>query len=421
MTRFTASSIVVVVAAAMVWRAAPVRASSIPPSFTVDLALPPQQRWRGALAAVLAAHPYEHSFGPVFASHNASLFRHLSAAQWATLATSVTAHWPEHAAELRGIAADFAAAGHPEVDFAFLAGWFWFHELAHTSLAAPALRRAQARACTGALVQAPDGTLWHGRNMDQSPPQVRNCTLRVAFLNGTQGRLLFEGVDWYWITTGVMTAVKRGVASLQENWRFRATGAAGPQAPAPMLRAVAAGAVVPQALVFRRALLAPGASYASVVAAVRGAPLASPEYVVAGGPDGAGAVVARDPGTAVANFTVLPAAAGGGGGGGGHAGRPFFLVQTNYDRDVPDPPADDRRTVCERTLRQYGRAGAGSALGVYAAMSTYNVHNPTTAYTAVMCAATGALHAFARVAMVPAADAGGGGGATRCGTPDERN
>ena len=280
-------------------------ASTIPPKFTIDVALPPRQRWRGALSAVLAVHPYEHSFGPVFASHNASLFDHLSAAQWATLASATEQHWPDHADELKGIADDFAAIGHPEVTFAFLAGWFWFHELAHTSLASPALRDAQARACTGALVQAADGTLWHGRNMDQSPAQVRNCTLHVTFVNGTD--VLFAGVDWYWITTGVMTAVKRGVASLQENWRFRATGATGPQAPGPMLAGIARGRITPQVLVFRRALLAPGASYASVVAAVRDAPLASPEYVVVGGPAGSGAVVARDPGRGVANFTVLEA------------------------------------------------------------------------------------------------------------------
>ena len=87
---------------------------------------------------------------------------------------------------------DFAQLGHPEVSFAFLAGWFWFHELAHTSLASPALRAAQATSCTGALVQAQDGTLWHGRNMDQSPHQVRNCTLRVTFVNGSSAVLFLS-------------------------------------------------------------------------------------------------------------------------------------------------------------------------------------------------------------------------------------
>ena len=95
-----------------------------------------------------------------------------------------------------------------------------------------------------------------------------------------------------------------------------------------------------------------------------------------------------------ANFTTLAAASR-------QSDAPFFLVQTNYDRDAPDPPGDDRRTVCERTLAQYGQGAAGSALGVYAAMSTYNVHNAGTAYTAIMCAATGELHSFVRVAMVP--------------------
>ena len=56
---------------------------------------------------------------------------------------------------------------------------------------------------------AAGGTL-HVGNMDQSPPSVRNVPLLVKFFDGN-GSTKFEGVDWYWITTGVSRAVRGGV------------------------------------------------------------------------------------------------------------------------------------------------------------------------------------------------------------------
>jgi hypothetical protein len=47
-------------------------------------------------------------------------------------------------------------------------------------------------------------------------------------------------------------------------------------------------------------------------------------------------------------------------------------------------------------MRALGRAEGASVLGVFAAISTAPVLNVDTAYTAVMRAATGELHAFVR-------------------------
>eukprot|EP00757_Euglenozoa_sp_SAG-D1_P006403 gene6403-biopygen13661 len=44
------------------------------PTFVVDLDKPAIQRWSGAVRSVVNRHGWEHSFGPVFASHNASLY-----------------------------------------------------------------------------------------------------------------------------------------------------------------------------------------------------------------------------------------------------------------------------------------------------------------------------------------------------------
>ena len=55
--------------------------------------------------------------------------------------------------------------------------------------------------------------------------------------------------------------------------------------------------------------------------------------------------------------------------------------------------ADDTRAVQV--------AEAASSLGGFAVASTYPVHNPHTAYTAIMSAASGELHAYVRDAMCP--------------------
>eukprot|EP00049_Salpingoeca_infusionum_P016138 m.325968 g.325968 ORF g.325968 m.325968 type:complete len:99 (-) comp16016_c0_seq8:6992-7288(-) len=64
-----------------------------------------------------------------------------------------------------------------------------------------------SRDITAILLKTPSGTVAHARNMDQTPPSAKNLTLRITFTNGADE--LFEAVDWYWFTTGVMTAVKK--------------------------------------------------------------------------------------------------------------------------------------------------------------------------------------------------------------------
>ena len=55
-------------------------------------------------------------------------------------------------------------------------------------------------------------------------------------------------MDWYWFTTGVTRAVRKGVASFQENWRTLAV-----QDVAATLDEITQGAV-PQVFVFREIL-----------------------------------------------------------------------------------------------------------------------------------------------------------------------
>lgn len=374
---------------------------SAPPSFTLDLDLPPRQRWRGALSKVLSTHSFEDSFLPVFAEHNLTLFQRLPATAWPVLTASIEKFWPEQADELRGISDEFVAHGH-QVSYEYLAGWVWFHELAHSS----ALHAAPGhpffdRECTALLAHSEAGATLHVGNMDQSPPAVRNATLRVRFVRG--GATLFEGVDWYWFTTGLSRVVRKGVASLQENWRTSKT----PTPLATMLERIAAGPsrATPQMFIFRAVLAVPTPlPYDALVAHLTHVPLAAPFYVVIGGPRGAGAILARNESGSEGVDTLSSTAP--------------WLVQTNYDRWMPDPSSDPRRTRAEGMLRQisaaaeepatttrrpHANASAAplTAIDLFAVASAYPVHNPHTAYTAVMEPDSGSLQAYVRDALCP--------------------
>lgn len=368
-------------------------ALEVPPSLTIDLSQQPGKRWDGTVAAILARHPYHHSFGPVFAAHNKTLFQALSSEDWTILGNAMRQHWPETAAELGGISAQFAAAGHSEVSFEYLVGWVYFHELAHTHVANHRLHSG----CTGVVAQTQGGAVLQGGNMDQSPPAVRNLTLRLRFVDGA-GRTVFEGTDWYAVlTTGVTRAVRRGLASVQGNWRH------GTQRPLADTLADISSGITAQTLLWRRYFVAAHmkdlagqpTSFEAFVRNLMHVHLAAPFYVVAAGPSqGEGVVLTRGL-AGVENIAWLGVAED------REQKEDSFLCQCNADRWLPDDPDDPRRTAAELSMRNLGPAEAESLLGLLAVASTFPVHNPNTAYTALMSASTGELHVYVRQAVCP--------------------
>jgi len=150
--------------------------------------------------------------------------------------------------------------------------------------------------------------------------------------------------------------------------------------------------------VFRQALLTePPPPFPSLVASLTTLPLAAPFYVVLGGPNGEGVVMARNESASEGTSTL-----------GARSKGPSWLVQTNYDRWLPDPATDPRRSVAERLLTQVSAQADADAddaslsvLDLFGVASAYPVHNPHTAYTAVLHPATGELRAYVRDALCP--------------------
>jgi len=282
-----------------------------------------------------------------------------------------------YASELDGISQSFAKAGHI-VTFEYLCGWVWYHELAHSDLQ----RGVATPECTGIIGEDANKNIFHARNMDQNPTSVRNITLHVTFVQNSE--ILFDSVDWYWFTVGVMTAVKKGVSSLQENWRFCT-----PLDSKLMMSQIVAG-ITPQMYLFRTILTsiqpAPTA-FNDVVTYLSSIPLAAPLYFIVGGVNsGEGVIITRN-NSGTMNVVHMPATI---------SLSNFSIVQTNYEPWLPDNPLDARRTAAQEFLAGLKQTEAATQLGLFAVLSSPPVLNEDTAYSAIMRAATGELHPFIR-------------------------
>jgi len=66
----------------------------------------------------------------------------------------------------------------------------------------------------------------------------------------------------------------------------------------------------------------------------------------------------------------------------------WFRLETNYDRDQPVPPMDDRRTPGRAHMRDLGRAGANATSILDSVLKVWPTYNHHTDLTCVMSAAT---------------------------------
>ena len=178
-------------------------------------------------------------------------------------------------AELQGITAYFASKYHETVTVEYLSLWVYFHELSHLNSAKFQLK--YNRACTGVLMRDINDNIFHGRNMDQQFSQARNLTLSMSFIKN--GKELFKALDWYWFTTGIVTAYKSNVLSIQENYRFLT------QEYNSIIDMVKENRI-PQVLLFREILSKSNVSFNQCSNLVASIPLISPMYAILGGVNG---------------------------------------------------------------------------------------------------------------------------------------
>jgi hypothetical protein len=347
---------------------------STPPTFTLDLARAPEDRWTGVMDLFEA--PPQETWIPIFAYHNRSLFHRLTPRDFAFIANAVSQQFPEQAGELRSMSREFSRIGF-RVSFEYLCAWAYSHELGHMPRAPPA---ADRRDCTAIVSQDVQGGMHHVGLMDQDPIEIRWVVIHARIVRG--GALLCEGSDWYWFTTGMTRMVRRGVATLQENWRTGAVDVA----RSVVFRDIGEG-VVPQSWAFRQALTTAALdAFEPLLTHLAVMRLGAPYYVaVTGAHPSQAAVFARsnvdEPGTVT-------------GPGIERLNGTWYLVQANDDRWRPDPYTDFRRTYAETALDQAGRERGATALGLLGVANIFPVRNPRTSHIAVMSAKDGTLDTF---------------------------
>jgi hypothetical protein len=107
-------------------------------------------------------------------------------------------------------------------------------------------------------------------------------------------------------------------------------------------------------------------------------PLAAPVYyIVSGTEQNEGCVITRDR-DSVYNVATLDVANG-----------EWYLVQSNYDRDLPDPKLDPRRTVAQERLDAIGRNDITKSNLYSEVLALYPNNNNQTTQIVVMQASTG--------------------------------
>ena len=371
------------------------------PTFTLDLARDPSTRWRGAVKAVVDAHTWEYSFGGVYALYGLAfdVIDKLVPGIPNALEAHLAANFPSNYAEINAIAAEMASLGHPEINATMLASLAYFYEVAHTRELRASLPPGLYKACTGILTLPTDASLpiLHGRNMDEQPAAGRNCTLHIRAINSTKGgnATEFEMVDWMWATSGVYTGFRKNAVTLEMNWRNRG--------PAESLveifnRLLHTPNTWPTVFAYRH-ILQSGMDYDQARATFLTSTFAAPFYVIMSGTQRRGAVLTiafnRTANNAqfLSDANLTAAAAG---------FRTSFMVQTNYDRWLPDPTSDPRRTVAEDVLHNIESADRrGTELGVWMALGTYPVHNPMTMFTVLMSVGYDSIEGYARRQMLP--------------------
>lgn len=233
-------------------------------------------------------------------------------------------------------------------------------------------------ACTSIVASDPQGTVYHGRNLDYHLFEsfLNRMTVVVQFKKGNNPNV-FTGTTFAGFI-GFFTGCKEKAVSVSMNERD--TGEWWQNA----VDAIKEGGNGLVSLLIRDVLQADDMDFNKAVAALSNTPLITPSYIIVGGtyPE-EGVVITRSRRAAIDTMFMYP-----------EMGK-WYVLETNYDHWKNPPKSDDRRDPGIKAMNAMGRSNI-NATTLFKVLSTEPVLNSGTTYTTVMSPMTGVYNTVIR-------------------------
>jgi N-acylethanolamine-hydrolysing acid amidase len=213
--------------------------------------------------------------------------------------------------------------------------------------------------CTGFLVRNKEGVVMHGRNLDFEMWELISKML-VTIDYYRDGQLLYSS-DSVAATVFALTGIKPGHFSINVDTRYT-------RHFQDNLISVIKDNAIPTCWLLRK-VFEEETSYAAASQRLRSETISAPVYfIIAGLGPNEGMVIERDTNATHAFYQL--------------SDETWFLVQTNYDRDQPEPVYDQRRIPMEHRVQKRGQNFTHET--VLEEMFTWPNFNIATIMTAVM-------------------------------------
>ena len=329
------------------------RADFDAPVYTVNLDLPPEERWVDIITEKQAT--VRDLIDSVF-----KILPKVALQELVKIGDDLVNSLPEpYAGELRGV----AKAANVSLGEGMMANLIY--ELTAYDVGGV---DGFAKACTSIVAENVDGTIYHARNQDyRMTADLRKAAMVVHFQK--------DGITQYTGTTfagyiGLPTGQKPNQFTISIN--ARSSG----QPWDNLISALLSGSHGIVTWRIREVLEDPNSDFVSALETLSSVTLITPSYIIIGGVRPLqGAVITRDRLAAVDIWKLSP-----------NSGQ-WYVLETNYDHWLPAPAIDDRRDPGMRAMNETGRTNiSGDTL--FKVLSTPPVLNLETVYTNIMSAAT---------------------------------
>ena len=334
----------------LLWISPAVLGRDVPaPVYTINLDLPPEERWAGVL------HDYS-TFVQDVINTLVKMVPKEAVALVNVIGKELEKYLPyPYAGEIRGVA-KYANVTVGEA----LVGNLLYELTAFG-------HRASSKACTSIVAETVAGTIFHGRNLDYGfTADLRKSTIVANFQQN--GVTLYTGTTFAGYV-GLLTGQKPNQFTLSLDERDKG------EIWENILAALITGKHGIVSFHLRDVLGDPHSDYESALELLSTIPLITPSYIIVGGSEPTeGAVITRDRTAALDVWKLDPT-----------KGQ-WYVLETNYDHWVPPPPDDDRRDPGIKAMNDTGRENlSGDTL--FKVLSTHPVLNDGTTYTTIMSAA----------------------------------